>query len=236
MRHTPGERGRNMLNQTGNNLCNWSCRKVALVYLGSRCLGVFTSSRYGCSCRVTAELKGLSEGRWLVLQGVWVEGRRGCCSSASNPKWSHRSARVYQAKAAWSLNAHAANLFNYSPSSAACLMRGLSTDNAGNWTIDSPIQLLTIDSTQGLTSNSQISLQGSAFKNMVYVLLQFSRGGGGVGGGVTWLQLIFGLSVVCTCRHTRKHWSLFLHHFLFILLILLILWTIVDYIKHLSSS
>lgn len=85
MRHTPGERGRNILNQTGNNLGNWSCRKVALVYLGSRCLGVFTSSRYGCSCCVTAELKGLSERRWLVLRGVWVEGRRGCRSSASIP-------------------------------------------------------------------------------------------------------------------------------------------------------
>lgn len=117
------------------HLCNWSCMtEVVLVFLHSHCSRccspniqpVFTSLRYGFSWSGDA---------WCC-RSVWVKGRRrGCCSSASNPTWSHRSARVYQAKAVWSLNAHAANLFNYSPSSAACLMRGLSTDNAGNWTI-----------------------------------------------------------------------------------------------------
>lgn len=72
-----------------------------------------------CACRA----EGLSEGRWLVLLGRCEWRRGGCCSSASNPTWSHHSAGVYQAKAVWSLNARAANLFNYSPSATACLMR-----------------------------------------------------------------------------------------------------------------
>ena len=60
--------------------------------------------------------EGRGKGEGVGLRRL-AEG--GGCSSAFNPTWSHWSWRVYQAKAAWSLNAHAANLFNYSPSSLA---------------------------------------------------------------------------------------------------------------------
>lgn len=124
--HLWGEKGRNISSQVGP----WNGGPCVFRLSPLVCVYVF-EVWFQVSYHYRAE--GLSEGRWLVLWGRW--GGRGCCSSTSNPTWSHRSARVYQAKAAWSLNAHAANLFNYSPSSAACLMRGLSTDNAGNWTI-----------------------------------------------------------------------------------------------------
>lgn len=68
---------------------------------------------------VRAEPVGVA-GRAGIMGGCELEGlEEGGCSSAFNPTWSHWSWRVYQAKAAWSLNAHAANLFNYSPSSLA---------------------------------------------------------------------------------------------------------------------
>lgn len=161
--------------------------EVVPVYLGSRHLCVFTSLRCGFSCLVTSELKAFQRG-----DGWCCGGRRGCCSSTSSPSWSHRSARVYQAKAAWSLNAHAANLFNYSPSSAACLMRGLSTDNAGNWTMGFTHSII-----DHWFKAWRVILSSScrAQHSKICYMLYYSSPVIGGGGWFKWFQFIFGWSV-----------------------------------------
>jgi len=58
----------------------------------------------------------------LSLNSSFTVEPAGAAGAAPLPPIPHdltRSWRVYQAKAASSLNAHAANLFNYSPSSLA---------------------------------------------------------------------------------------------------------------------
>lgn len=85
------------------------------------------SRRFGFS-------RNLSGWAFQREDGWCWEGGAAAAPSPLNPTWSHHSAGVDQAKAVWSLNAHAANLFNYSPSATACLMKCY-PQIAGNWTI-----------------------------------------------------------------------------------------------------
>lgn len=114
--------------------CRWTTARDACAFV----LWPLTAPSGFCrnlsGCRTVLQSWRPFRGEMVGAAGGWVEERRGCCSSASNPTWSHRSAGVYQAKAVWSLNARAANLFNYSPSATACLMKD-HPQIAGNWTI-----------------------------------------------------------------------------------------------------